>query len=753
MAAVSYQEGQIIYRTGDKMKSISLIVKGGVYQKQREAVVLLEPGHLVGITDVSLCEYQCDYYAKMETLVYEFEYHEVEDMKTIFATAPDYASVFLLATIKQANSLSHYFKDSMEKSKKLYMIVIKAYEEYLRYCGKYNHPAIPLIKMDLVKQLDYSLMAPQWQVDYYDALAQISLDKIKYIFTDEALNIGVIFQTGLDINHMFYTVDEMEGYCKSLINYMFNSKSNDIIYRIYEVLLRSNINEDDSAELYDILSQMGEILTRYGAFTNEEIQRRFCQEEERYQQKNETDELLQIGECSLEHAQTCLECILSYAGLKEELFVSFSNQIDQIKELADWNSTEDEVKALRKAVSADYYKIYKAVAKRALDEDEIPSQIRMFLYFGFIDEDLAGGEATAMLMEIIDEVEDHSVSNVYTFFQWIQMIYKGEKEPSISELDENYDKSLREALRRGELTEAEIGNKRKDMWGRAEFELDHMFQNTNKITNGHIMTFLPILCEQDLNWSIDKMLVTAQKIKSSMERLRKVDYSLFYRDVLVEESIRGQVKELVHVEVLPDIILLPNAGSRGVMWQPTGDARDRSPGRFMFPILTMEDMFDMLAGVCARYRWELCKKFQGSRWNDVTEPSLTSEYSDYLQYYRKNYDLSQEAKDRIHSQLIKGKNNYKEVFVSDYLIWMKYESKGSFRLNRYVRQIIFRYCPFSAEIRKSFLDNPMYREIFEKYEIQKAKKIRKAELIFDKYQRTGGAITEELKQSIEFLRM
>ena len=753
MAAVSYQEGQIIYKTGDKMKSISLIVKGGVCQKGKEVAITLEPGHLVAITDVSFGEYQCDYYAKMDTVVYEYEYREQRDIYRIFETAPDYANVFLLSTIKQAKALTNYYIACVEKSKKLYLLVVKMYQEYLRYCEKCQHPVIPFKKMDLVKQLNYSSMTPQWLVEYYDAFSRVSLDDFKCRYTDDVLNVGVIFQASRNLTVMFHEIEEMELYSNTITQFIFNTKSNDLLYRTYDLLYRASIDEDDSAELYDVIAQMKEILLMYHIYSKDVIEQRITIEEGRYKCAEKEDVQGETNEGVLEHSATALEAILSYAGLKEEMLASFSAKLDKLKELTDWASTEDDVRSLRKSISTDYYDIYKAVVKRALDEKDLPSQIRMFLYFGFIDETLAGGEATSMLMEMIDFVEDHSVSNVYTLFQWMQSVYKGEKEPSISELDETYDKSLREALRRGEITDKELAMKRQDRWGRVEFELDHMFQNTNKITNGHIMTFLPILCEQDLIWSIDKMLITSKKIKTTIDNLRKIDYGVFYREVLVDESLRRQVKELVHVEVLPDVILLPNAGTRGVMWQPTGDARDRSPARFMLPILSMEDIDDMLTGVCARFRWELCKKSQGSRWNDVTEPSLTSEYSDYLQYYRKNYDISQEAKDKIHSQLIKGKNNYKEVFASDYMIWIKYESKGSFRLNRYVRQILFRYCPFSADIRKTFGENPMYRDIFDKYEIQKAKKIRKAELIYDKYQRTGGTISDELEKNIEFLRM
>lgn len=72
-----------------------------------------------------------------------------------------------------------------------------------------------------------------------------------------------------------------------------------------------------------------------------------------------------------------------------------------------------------------------------------------------------------------------------------------------------------------------------------------------------------------------------------------------------------------------------------------------------------------------------CAAVWGARWNDLSERSLTSEYCDYIQFYRKNRDLSTDAKDKLKSALQKAKNSYKEMFVRDYVSWVLYEGAGS----------------------------------------------------------------------------
>ena len=52
-----------------------------------------------------------------------------------------------------------------------------------------------------------------------------------------------------------------------------------------------------------------------------------------------------------------------------------------------------------------------------------------------------------------------------------------------------------------------------------------------------------------------------------MNGIRGVDYSAYYRETIYTNPDEGISKEYIHVEVLPDFILMPNIGTRGIMWQ------------------------------------------------------------------------------------------------------------------------------------------------------------------------------------------
>ena len=338
-------------------------------------------------------------------------------------------------------------------------------------------------------------------------------------------------------------------------------------------------------------------------------------------------------------------------------------------------------------------------------------------------------------------------------FSLLKSIYCGEKEPSRNEFDLDYNGHLLEQLKQGEITERELSGLRRDQNAKVAFEIDNLFQSTHKSVSGRLSTFCPILSSDELMSSFEKTAATAARIEQSINGIRSLDYSILYREILFSDPEHGITQENLMKEIMPDIILLPCVGSRSVMWQETSGVRTDTPARFVFPIFMNADLDEQMLLAMGRYRWEICRHVQGSYWNDYRVKSLTAEYYDYLQFYRKNKDLSADAKEKLKSALLHARNNFREVFVLDYVNWIKYESQGSFRLNKITRDILTRYCPFSREIRTSLSNNPLYQNAFGKLEIENKKNTKRLHALYKKYEDAGGEITADLNENLKFYQM
>ena len=84
--------------------------------------------------------------------------------------------------------------------------------------------------------------------------------------------------------------------------------------------------------------------------------------------------------------------------------------------------------------------------------------------------------------------------------------------------------------------------------------------------------------------------MTAEKVKAILDKIRSIDFGVFYRDTLYSNPNRGVNGLMIKTEVLPDVILLPNVGSRGVMWQEIEGRKRDTPGRLMCSMFHVEDL-------------------------------------------------------------------------------------------------------------------------------------------------------------------
>ena len=114
-----------------------------------------------------------------------------------------------------------------------------------------------------------------------------------------------------------------------------------------------------------------------------------------------------------------------------------------------------------------------------------------------------------------------------------------------------------------------------------------------------------------INGDLTSALVTPDKIAASLEKILAVDFSAFHRELVFSHKTQNLAPELIMKAVLPDFILMPVFGHRGVMWQILSGRSKSSPGRFIFPVFTDENLDNLMIDVVARFRWDLAKNMSG----------------------------------------------------------------------------------------------------------------------------------------------
>ncbi|MBQ7954196.1 MAG: cyclic nucleotide-binding domain-containing protein [Lachnospiraceae bacterium] len=760
MTPTQYQKNQTIITEGQSLTHLYLIAKGSVKVSFPGGSYVLGKGDIIGICEVTSDIHLFQYTTLEDTVVAGYSCSGIDSLESLFQAQPDITGLFCLSAIKQINFLLNRYNTMVFEYSALYHSCKEDYGFYETLCRQHMISPRNLPLLEEFEPLADEQPIDNWVISYYDGIHHLlNTGGAKTLAKSCAVAVGLICKTALDAITFTEACRDLCEYRNAYLQLYLNEKEEDLFTLYTALYFKISAEHSDRDSLYSAIRRLIlEIRSadypspeyaakRIGDFTRKV-------EAQGPVDKNATASKSDSAETSagfMDHLTGSLDTILTYSEISHETAVTFKEAVFAYRELADPFSTEGSASALRKKITDIFYTIYEAIFMKSLKDEELPIPVKLFLYFGYVDETLAGSQNLGPLYTLADSMEENLCPGVYTLYHWLLAVYNGEKEPSRNQYDEDYNDHVHSLRASKKVTDLQAKQLLTDQTKKVMYELKNMFPVVNKMTCGRISTYCPIFAEHQVMKSLTSCYVSSKAIMQALEQIRKLDFSAFYRETLYTNDSCGIPREFIHVEYLPDFILMPNIGSRGVMWQEIEGKKRTTPSRMMLSIFQLEDISNILVRLTGEYRWEMCKRIQGPRWNDIGERSLTSEYFDYVQFYRKNHELSVEAKEKVKNSLQKARNNFKEMFIMDYMTWILHEGGGSPRMNKIARQIIFTYCPFSTATRQTLASNPIYKELFDRYDIQLKKRIHHMEMVVQKVRNSGQKVPEEIENEQKYI--
>lgn len=749
--------GTIIYKEKEEVQSVALILKGKVVVQREGVRAVVGSGYFLGVNDLFSGQHSATYMAAEGVKVFPFHISQPEGIQNIFGLNPEYGSLMVVSLSKYIRDIRNVYNYLAGTRKALYQIMRKGYDTYqiLGQQGGYSVDAMPEIAM--AEELMGNTLVDLKKAEYYAACIELPLEVQKKYYSGNTICSYHVEEQSALVNALMNECTELASQIKKLCSFVFDDRNDDLLSRMGKMVvnLKKSGKKAESAQLAELTGQliellwnMDENLTKRSAvilnFDREALQN-FQKVIASGEEMRSEDE--EGTKCSVEKLRNSLKQILDYAGLEREKANEYIELVKRFAELPDKLGTDDKSRELRKQLVKDYYTIYKAAFLRDYKEKNAPLAVDLFLRYGFLDETLLTKEQLNELvnLEVTDSLQ--GPCNVYDMKQWLTLIYEQKKMPSKSEFDLDYEENIRSLKKNGEITEEEAAQMAKDPLKKLDYEITNMFSHNNRIVSGQISTFVPFLHEGSFFGKVQQSLLTAELLNAAIKRIENIDYSVFVRELIFSEPKSSIAKEYYVKKVYPDIILMPVSGISGSMWQEFSGRRRDSKGRFLLPIFSQSNLDDIMIKLVGRFRWEVCRTLQGTAWNNMKYKSLTSEYMDYIQFYRKNRELSEDKKEKLKAQIQRGRNNTREVFVIDYEIWIKNESQGAIRLNKVVREILATYCPFAKEIRSNIQNQPIFADAMARFGKEKVAKVKEIELRHRVLVKEHITVPEELEET------
>ncbi len=754
MATISTKKNDIIIKQNATFQEIGIISNGSVIMSNSNCEYLLEKGNVIGIIDLGYESHSFDYTAAEDTSVIFYPCSNLKELKKFFQTNIQLSAILFPSAMKQICDLLDSYVLARFDCENLFSYIQNSYQDYLSLCAKHNITSKILPGLEEYNSFQLEDDLEEWISPYYDNIKKMALDGMfPNISAHSDFLIGFLLKAGKDIHALIQAFVSLNDYKEALSYFLLNESSLDYFDLYSSLLFKAMHQNQETSKITTAISKLMIHIENIDSIDLQLYRRRIKEyklQSEKYENGGENEISNQPSSLQDSSLSGSLDLILTYSTCQKEFKDTLKRLIEQYKKVTDKTSSDDTLRLLRKNITSSFYELYKNILLKSFNDKNIPTIVQMFLKFGFIDEELAGIDNTSYLYSIAENFHGDG-QRIFTISEWLFAIYNGKKEPSRNDFDLDYQAYLLEQKTSGKIDDATMKQLLTDTSAKVSFEIQNMFSTANRMTSGKILSFCPILSEEDFVRDLSTSLTTTEKLLQALEKVRSIDYSAFYREVLYTNPDIGVSREYVALELLPNIILMPNMGSRGVMWQEIEGKKRNTPATLVLSAFCVENIELLMIRMTAEYRYEICRRIQGARWNDISTPSLTSEYSDYLQFYKKNNDLSTEAKAKLKTLLQKAKNSYKEVFVQDYIQYILYESSGSPRLNKIARKIIYQYCPLSVTNKKALENNPLYLDLFRKETLQRSKELTRLQNLFHKIQKAEHPIPDVLLSQLRYI--
>ncbi len=758
MEPITIEAGKKLINEGDPVDSLYVVIKGTIRQQWRGQILNLGPGTVAGLSDALNHQYEADYVVSEDATVIKCPYKSMDDFDDIFKAQPVYIFGFAKGSFRQCRDVFKIY-DDVKKTVDNFSDYCRGISgEYRKLCRSIGMTPAENPMLDEMEPLELKGEILKWEHDYIDSLNSVDNKEIENIYgkRTEIVN-GVI---GISCGYMARAIECIETmgyYLDEFSPILLSEEKGDLFEQVFNLRIYAAERGADQAGVIKLMKMLYKFISTCGLYDKKLIKTRW----DEYDKHDFAATAAAFDEAKMmkqaEFTQT-FEHICEFAEVDEEKTAEYRRQLDEYLALSDREGKEDNERKVRKKAVDLFYDLYQKTFFRALEFEayggELDTIIKMFLNLGYIDYKAVGDDLTNELADIMERMDSLcGGEHLFTIYTWLRAVYAGEREPSRNELDLDYRGFVLEERKAGNISEADMPAWMNDQEQKVKFEMNNFFVSANRTTSGKMTSFCPVLTKEDFGSEAMRMLLTQNKLYESLQKIEEVDYGIFLREGFYTDMDANVKSEPYLKRVEPDIILLPNAGMRAMMWQECGGIKVDSPGRFVFPMFTFDDVDKLMIYCCGAFRWEICRKEQGSRWNDIGSDCLTSDFYDYFTFYRKNKDLSAENKEKVKTLLKSSRNNMREAFTKQYTIWINFEAQGSIRLNKAERNILNKHCTFSKAYRSKVSSHPMYEQGISRHEIKCSQELNHLKTIIDRVEKNNGVVPDEVKQGLEYLKM
>ena len=491
MPTTDYTQGSVIYREGEALTNISFITKGVVEATFNGQPFKFGQRDMLGISDLGAGAYSTEYVALTDVSVLTHPFRELSDLDSLLRDNADGAQLAVNSMTRQLVEFLKYRESLKKEADAAYTLLTDLYPQYQQLSSRYALSVKNLSGFAEITQTEDADPLEDWVYNYYMQIRDLEPAVAKAFFYGRSgISTGFFHRGTLDIIHVLQSCTYLQGSIKEVSKLLLNTNGHDLFALLSDLHFDSINLRDADATIDALMTRLNELLSSMSNINADYYAIRLNAYKETLATKRASQEIVDVpsnedstdGENVVRvkaNLSDSLITILAYSECPEEFCNKFSLNIHEYIKCPDRGGSEDVAYRLRRGLTEMFHTLYLAVFMKSLKDPAVPTVIKMFLHFGYVDATLAGAENADYLYSIADSLKGNHDKGVYTLVEWLTAIYKGEKETSKDDFDMDYIAHLREEKARTHMDPKEEARLLADTEAKVRFELENVFPVVN----------------------------------------------------------------------------------------------------------------------------------------------------------------------------------------------------------------------------------------------------------------------------------
>lgn len=423
----SYKEHEIIIHENDLLNQFALILEGTVQVNTPFGTFELIKGDVIGLLDMKASNHSYSYICKTKVTLSYIDFGGSNSLADLLYEKKDFPSLSSRSMIRQISFLLDLVQYIQYEATNCYQFLLSTYNDYKSYSDMFQIPFKPLPEFGSIQDPNTEEPLSTWLVNYYQALQHLIKEDPRVFEKSIDLTTGLLLNFSRDALEILDVGSVLIENHKQLLQYIINPNQLDFFDLYSDLFIRISKEKEMDPGFNSSFAQLVNYISTAGQVDSDYWDKRYDKYEKDLRTAVQEKDMEKNDFTPEDSLANSLDQILNFSECSQDMKNAFKASVSKYLEMRDRTDTSDEATRLYKEITLHFNELYTSIFQLSLMEENLPEIIKMFLYFGYVDENLCGLENAQFLYDNIDHIKSNEKHGIYTLYDWLKAIYQGKK--------------------------------------------------------------------------------------------------------------------------------------------------------------------------------------------------------------------------------------------------------------------------------------------------------------------------------------